>query len=295
MSLRDLQALESQQVALDERQLKRLFEKFGTITPEGKMLFNYETWNRQAIWTRAHFKVSTCSNHIEGFHRALNEATHRINDITNRLHTVIECIVARYETAKLYSHTQGTKLLKKLTHQQQNLKLGPRETCTEVRCGWKAYYTALMNVKYFPCVHEVGFKPIEWYQPEEEPSSNHVEEEEQANNIVEGPVETEPHTGEWAIPEPKEDTPLPEIRLENEWYKDSETICAFICTLVTEILYISRQDLVRDWLIAALSADYMLFLIHQEEEENRQDSAENRSNFRVLCWCNAKNNNIKLW
>jgi hypothetical protein len=177
ISVLDLEALQEKD-RLDQKQLKRLFQTFGEMRPDGKMDFLVDSWSNQAIWTRANFGVSTCSNHIEGFHRALNKATKNTKLITRRLHKVHKRIVKRFDLASAYKHTQGKRLLKKLTQEQQFLRLEQCETCEDERCGCNKYFSSLMLVN-FQCVHEVGTRTIEWFNPELHPPENEV------NNSIE--------------------------------------------------------------------------------------------------------------
>jgi hypothetical protein len=277
ISVLDLEALQEKN-ALDEKQLKRLFKTFGTINSDGKMDFDINSWNNQAVWTRANFGVSTCSNHIEGFYRALNKATKNATLLTRRLHKVIKYIEKRFESASMYCHTQGTKLLKKLVHMQKSLHIERCDICQDERCGWKKYYSSILFTS-FPCVHEVGTKQIEWFKPEQLTPEN----------IVQDSIEVVDYHGSLEISHLDDSYNIPKNSIENECYRDTETTSAFIVTLATEISNISRKGIEYQQLVATLSAWYYHFL------DGEEDTFITRSNFRVECWLKAESGDIEIW
>jgi hypothetical protein len=98
-TIADIQEL----VAIGEfqsKQLKLISKTFGLdMSPGCDVHLNPEQRLPQAIWTRAHYGVATCSNHIEGFHRAVNAATKGISLVTRRLSILIDSITARHRSA----------------------------------------------------------------------------------------------------------------------------------------------------------------------------------------------------
>jgi hypothetical protein len=209
VSVQDIIALQ-ERGALNEKHVKKLFKRFGTLGPGDQMNFSLDTWNDQAIWTRATRGVSTCSNHIEGFHRSLNEATSRHVMLTRRLYKVLKCIQKRYEFAQLYQHSQGTKLLKKLRIKQKSLRLIRCDECHDTRCGWKAYYSSLFLTD-FPCIHEVGSRTVTWYHPEQD----------ELDVVVNDILEIKEYRGTWRIPNTDDADTVDKKTNENEWYRDS--------------------------------------------------------------------------
>jgi hypothetical protein len=279
ISKEDLKALDEKH-ALDETQLRRLFTRFGTIAPDGTMNFSVESWSDQALWTRARFGVATSSNHIEGFHRALNKITCCLTKRSRRLHKIIECITNRYNSGNLYLHTQGTKLLKKLEQQHQQLELPKRDTCEDSRCGWETYFTALMKTN-FPCIHTVGSKKVNWFQPK--------------TTILEHPVsnlfEVTEYDGSWRIHYSRGANLIPNSGLESEWHRDCQSKSAFIVVLATEVKNISRKRIPCSQLVATLGACYQAFL----ENNPNNDNIIARSKFRAEWWLKAKSGDIEAW
>jgi hypothetical protein len=277
VSVYDLLALQ-QRGALDEKQVRRLYKRFGTITPDGQMIFNIETWIHQAIWTRAQFGVSTCTNHIEGWHRALNEKTSHLMRLTRRLRKVIKLMVTRYHLASEYKHTQGTRLLKKLEQQQKSWRLQQCEECRDEKCGWKNYFSALLCTN-FPCVHEVGSRTVSWFQPEEE----------QTEITFDDVFQMIEYGGTWDIPHSDDIDCISENSFESEWYRDSVTRSAFIEVLAREVTSISRQHIPNPHMIATLGACYAEFL------GGGEDNVITRSNFRAEWWIKAEIGDIEVW
>jgi hypothetical protein len=269
----DIRALEERGALYNETKLNRLYKRFGRSDIRE---FSVQTWDQQSIWNRAIHGVSTCSNHAEGIHRAINAAASGAILSHMRLHEVLECIIKRYNSGKLYLHEQGTKLLKKLKKQQIHLQLQQPKTCNDERCGWKHYFRRLMNTNYFPCVHEVGITQVVWFQPEQRPLLNPVENS----------INISDYTGDWELPQEGNTNHNPLTGIENEWHRDAETAVTFIVTLATEVNNMRLNNLIYPNLIAALALRYKDFLQGQEQEEG----VETRSAFRADIWLEAENN-----
>jgi hypothetical protein len=276
VTIQDLEVLQEKN-QLDHKQIKRLFKRFGTVGANGEMSFNVETWISQSIWFRALYGVSTCSNHIEGFHRAINKATARYLLLTRRLRKIFKMMIQRYESACLYQHTQGTKLLKKLVKQQKSLNLKRCEECHDERCGWKNYFTALMSTD-FPCIHEAGSRPVDWFQTDET----------ELEYLIDDSFEAIEYTGEWDIPHSDDADPISMNSLENEWHRDSETRSAFIADLAREVTSICGKHIVYPQLVATLGAHYFAFIGGEDESQAA------RSNFRVEWWIKAQTGDIEI-
>jgi hypothetical protein len=268
-----------EQGLLDEKQVQHLFQTFGTLDPSGAMEFNIDTWEQQSIWNRAKHGVATCSNHIEGIHRFLNKATSQLMLLTRRLRKVIGCITARYNTAKRFKHTQGTRLLKKISQKQQSLGIQRCEECTDDKCGWKAYFTGIMQCK-FPCVHEVGSEKVVFFHPGEEVPPHYP---------VPDCLEPNDYIGKWKIPSSQQVSTISQNSLEEEWYRDSESVSAFITVLATEIRNMCKKHIIHPHLIVTLGACYLDFLCGGD------DTQETRSIFRLEWWLKAKSGDIQIW
>jgi hypothetical protein len=287
ISFRDIEALKRRHVTFSNVQLKRLCKWFGRMSSSGEPQFDYTVWEQQSIWIRALFGVSTCSNHIEGFHRALNEAARKPRTLAKKLRKILDCIANRYDSASRYQHKQGTKLLTKLKQQQKYLEFRSHAECTDIRCGWKAYYTHLMRVNYFPCVHKVGLKKVVWYNPGLDGGLP----------LVTDSLEEIEYNGDWTIPEARNAKSITKIGLENEWHRDSLSVSAFLSTLATELSYICKESPPYPHLIATLAHLYDDFLKKKAKENQGPypETEENRSNFRIDCWLRAKEEGIAVW
>jgi hypothetical protein len=301
ISMRDLRALESR-APLDQQKLRRLFKRFGTGNSWDNWAFSVESWDNQSLWKRAEYGVATCSNHIEGLHRAVNDIIKLTLPLINRLQKLIELLNNRYDSATLYKHEQGTRLLNKLQQQQRDRGIVPVETCQDHRCGWKQFYSALLNINYFPCIHEAGLKEVEFYDPgqeqqgldqDQDQDQESQDQDQESVRSVPTDVELKEYVGEWEIPQQivTNSLKISGHNPEDECQGDSETesMSGFISNLLTEVMSISKQDLPYRKLMITLSLRYGMFL------EKNGDSEEKRSIFRAECWLEAEAGNVALW
>jgi hypothetical protein len=146
-----------------EVQVNPLFEMFGLTWGNGELDVRTDCeWEKQALWIRASYGVASCSNHIEGFHRSINEAVSPYWLLMKRLSVLISCVRLRYQNACQYSHAQGLKLLKKLGREQEALHIQPVPKCYRSTFGWGFPYSSIWGVSWFPCVHEFGTAEVDW-------------------------------------------------------------------------------------------------------------------------------------
>jgi hypothetical protein len=144
-----------------------------------------------------------------------------------------------------------------------------------------------VQLNWFPCVHEVGFKTVNFKQRiEEQPR------EQQQMIRVEGPVEEIEDDGSWVELFSRCINPMTKINQKNKWHKDAESISAFIETLATEILYISKDRFPFTQLAVTLSSWYEKYL--QSREGPKKDTVEGRSDFRIEWWFMAEYHCVKL-
>jgi hypothetical protein len=113
ISIRDIQALHNE-IPLDEKKVHRLIKWFGIGDSKSNWNFSIETWANQSIWNRANYGVSTCSNHAEGLHRAINNKIKLERELRKRFNILVQCMLDRFNSGSLYKHEQGTRLLTKL-------------------------------------------------------------------------------------------------------------------------------------------------------------------------------------
>jgi hypothetical protein len=254
------------------------FEIFGIKTRNGELSIDTDIWEPQAIWTRAQFGVSTCSNHSEGFHRFLNETTRGYLLLNRRISAMVEAINNRYLTASQYNHTQGKRVLKRLACEQERLAITPCRECSDPMCGWGIYYKALMNVPWFLCVHEVGSDEVQWCQPPEVYMMQIVAN--QSPEVVE-------YQGHWNIPRviKKDATTDPEV---DHWDSGGSDTDSFIISLAREVIIVSNSKIGLLRLISMISMSYPIFL----EEQNATDCLESRSAYRVKWWIMARDNEL---
>ena len=99
-----------QKKILAEKQLIQFANIFNLKLIDGKLshsnIFDFES----ALWNRSELGISTCSNHIERFHRTLNEKTNQNQNILHRLSIVIEIISEYYYSFSQRSRRQTKKL-----------------------------------------------------------------------------------------------------------------------------------------------------------------------------------------
>jgi hypothetical protein len=95
-------------------QLDRFFECFGLGDTNGHVGLQSHCWENQSMWMRATFGVATCSNHIEGLHRAINKSVSDYRLPIRRLAELTTCVDAKYHNAERFTHRQGVKLVHKL-------------------------------------------------------------------------------------------------------------------------------------------------------------------------------------
>jgi hypothetical protein len=175
--------------------------------------------------------------------------------------------------------------------------------CQDERCGWKRFYSALLNINYFPCIHEAGVRTVSFFDPKKEQQRQHRQQRQQSTDVAKEFVVVD-YNGDWTIPQREEFPNLQEIDqefsrslmteedLDEELVgdSDSESMSGFLSTLITELVRISEQDLPYMQLSLTIAAKYGIF-----SYMNDGDTPENRSAFRVKCCLEAENGDISLW
>jgi hypothetical protein len=262
---------------LELNALSRFCETFGLeLAEDGSVRsLNDQVWEGQSIWARAKLGVGTCSNHIEGFHRALNRATTDPDIITRRLLVVIQLIKQRYEEACQYKHLQGARLLKKLIREQKFLRIEPCADCEDTECGWGEYYAGLMQVEWFPCIHQVRSGEVSWFRPLEPPAFYPIPPV--TGNI---PEQAE-YQGQWTLAEDAGGDHVPMHSEKHEWSRGSFRQASFLVVLAREVsnMYPGRISYLE--LISNISVEYTRFLA---EKSRRQDCEKSRAKFRSIWW-----------
>jgi hypothetical protein len=66
------------------------------------------------MWFRAPFGISTCDNHAERFHRAINQDCDTRKRFPKRLHELAKAITAKYEKYARDPRRQATEQFERL-------------------------------------------------------------------------------------------------------------------------------------------------------------------------------------
>jgi hypothetical protein len=111
----------------------------------------------QALWNRAAYGVSTCSNHVERIHRTCNGATKLLRHPLRKLKTVIEVIETRFDNAFRNPHKEAKSMLAYIQNQASKFDLSKRKfnqsRCQISHCEWSAIYSNRFEIPNFPCIH----------------------------------------------------------------------------------------------------------------------------------------------
>jgi hypothetical protein len=111
------------------------------------------TFRPQALWIRAIWGVTTCSNHIERLHRELNSAVENMQSLFHRLGCICQALVNRFEAACRMKHDQAMKLARRFSRID-----GRKDVCAKAQaglCGWSDIYSKRFGIPGFPCPHTV--------------------------------------------------------------------------------------------------------------------------------------------
>jgi hypothetical protein len=108
----------------------------------------------QALWNRAPFGVSSCSNHVERIHRTCNQRVSDLKKFSVRLNEVIKVIQERFEAFQHANHAQAKDLLKKMKKRASRHGIEQHDECPFPSCKWGGIYTTRFHIP-FPCMHTV--------------------------------------------------------------------------------------------------------------------------------------------
>jgi hypothetical protein len=122
-------------------------EKFSSLSDN----HNFE----QALWNRAAFGISTCSNHSERINRTCNEKTANLQNLIECLSKIISVLTKKLSKTKESPNRQAKEqydYLKKLA-ETQNIEQSQVGNCQ--KCQWGFIYSKRYGIQNFPCKHTV--------------------------------------------------------------------------------------------------------------------------------------------
>ena len=134
---------------ISEKQIHKFIDHFNLKYENGILLRNEIIDFESSLWNRAMLGISTCSNHIERFHRTLNERTSKNQNILRRLSNVVNVIKEHYSTFPQRSRIQAKKTLIKL----KKTAIKKRFNSDKCDCGWDFVYSNRFGIEGFPCEH----------------------------------------------------------------------------------------------------------------------------------------------
>jgi hypothetical protein len=106
--------------------------------------------------TRGKDGVAACTNHVDGFHRRLNEIVKPRRPLVRRIWLLVLALHKKANRFQLNPSRPANAALKKL--QEQGAAGNPQSNC---ECGWSDIYSAPFQIPDFPCKHTVhGWTPV---------------------------------------------------------------------------------------------------------------------------------------
>jgi hypothetical protein len=249
----------------------------------------------QALWNRAGFGVSTCSNHIERMHRTCNAATKLLKDPLQKLKAIILQIDLRFENAFSNPHKQAKATLVQMQKKAAKLNI-PKgaiavdNLCFHPYCNWSSVYSNRFQIRNFPCIHtcleetRLTFDP-NLYFIEVVPEEKIIEREYNGNCIFR------------TRPAVLHDTPIFNDEDDQmEYFQNAATIeeTSPLFTSSTKYLYELAHEIIKvhnllsiDFfnVFSKLAMDWSLFL---QKEHQDEDNVEVRSKFKYKKWLEYK-------
>jgi hypothetical protein len=139
-----------------------------SVTADGLLVLEpFDPFRAEAIWgDRSHPGVSTCSNHIEGLHARLNQATRGVRLVHRRFKEIVDALTAKAADFKTEALCSPRRKFKELQDRARATGMDPaRDSC---QCGWGEVYARRFGLPRFPCLHTVlswgklVIPPMEW-------------------------------------------------------------------------------------------------------------------------------------
>jgi hypothetical protein len=118
-----------------------------------------DPFEAEALWgERGRAGVSACTNHVEGLHGRLNQATDEVRLISRRLKRMVEVL---WQKADRFSRDADRSAKRKFTQMVAKAKSQGYD-CTECECGWNIVYAHRFGIDDFPCVHTCQQHPVDF-------------------------------------------------------------------------------------------------------------------------------------
>jgi hypothetical protein len=142
------------QELITEKQVQKLCELFqfrynnNTLELLGENA-NYD----QALWIRSPFGCSTCSNHIERFHKSCNLRTRGIRSLIIRIFKVIELINEKFACYNPTNRSAAQRFLAELRNKADSHCIKSTDICENNDCRWSEIYSNLHGCPGFRCIH----------------------------------------------------------------------------------------------------------------------------------------------
>lgn len=154
---------------------KQFTKIFSLNLDNNNMIQFYSSNHPNGLWNRQLIGISTCSNHIESLHKALNTLTASSKNIYKRTNIVISKLEDMINNFEVNSRRQAVKLLEYMNKKAEEMEIPQYKQCP-CNCGWGEVYSNRFGISNFPCVHTIKYCNIEFNNLSLPKSKNQINE-----------------------------------------------------------------------------------------------------------------------
>jgi hypothetical protein len=120
-------------------------------------------WPKQSLYMRTeNGGVAMCTGHLERIHHEANDECEHGCNLEHNCFTLMNLLFRRCEAATQFQARQAKCELKRLKRNQESARMTPSVSCTDPMCGWEKVYAARYGLPWFPCMHTVNSKPVDF-------------------------------------------------------------------------------------------------------------------------------------
>lgn len=136
------------------------FIKIFGLNINNNTIKSYSSNHSNGLWNRQLIGISTCSNHIESLHRALNTLVANTKNINKKTNLVFAKIIEMIDNFERNSRKQAVKLLKHLSSKAEEMEIPQFAQCN-CNCGWDEVYSNRFGINNFPCIHSIKLSNLQ--------------------------------------------------------------------------------------------------------------------------------------
>lgn len=156
-TIEKIQILKSQK-GVNDAQLRKFLTTFsidGENSIDNNTILSTATL-KHGLWNRIENGIGTTTANIDSYHRVLRKVIGAVTKFERRFSRIARYILTISERFFKNQHRQAKDLLLKLKMRVAVLDIAQSPTCPK-NCGWSKYYSNLLGISNFPCVHTVTF------------------------------------------------------------------------------------------------------------------------------------------